>query len=118
MGLFSGVFGSKKPSIQELQQPLLEEMGGALIDLLPERWNAATLEVTVTRNPEGTQAINHSIRNPQGLSDVVVVSPALADVVRRLQLICDEHGHKFTKLTFRVSCDSQGEWDFDSEWQY
>lgn len=118
MGLFSGLFGSKKPNIQELQEPLIEEMGGALIDSLPEQWTAATLEITVARHPDGKQAINHSIRNPQGLRDVVVVSPPLADVVRRLQLLCDEHGHKFTKLTFRVHSDPQGEWSFDSDWQY
>jgi hypothetical protein len=117
MGIFSGLFGKKKLDIQELQQPLIEEMCGALIDLLPQHWTAATLEITVTRDGKN-QSITHSIRSPEGHPDVVVVNPELADAVRRLQLLCDEHGHKFTKLTFRVDADPQGEWSFDSNWEY
>jgi hypothetical protein len=118
MGLLGGLFGKKKPDIQELQAPLIEEIGGALIDLLPQHWTAAVLELTVTNNPDGTVGNNHAIRSPQGHRDIVVAGPPLYDATRRLQLLCYEHGHKFTKLTFRVHSDPKGEWSFDSDWQY
>jgi len=96
--------------------PILQRLGGALIEALPEWWSDATLRVEVKQSADGV-AISHSIQSEQNPKDVVVGTDEIFTATRELQLLSERIGEPWSALVIHVQLEGE-KWGFRTNFEY
>jgi hypothetical protein len=102
----------------EEQTQILNDIGRSLIEATPEHWRSALLELRTTHPTLATVGLTLIISSPEGFRDLVGPTDDLQDASTRLQLLSEREGRPFTAVRFSISCDSAGQWKFNTTWDY
>ena len=105
-------------TLQDHQAPLDLEIVGELIDILPEDWEAATLEIEYAPLPDDRESLKIGIRSPEGLRDLVEPSDALFDSARRLVKLMEQYGHHLSNAVYVAELTPEEQWDFKAKYKY
>jgi hypothetical protein len=102
----------------EHQEQLYSAIASELIELTPETWQAAVLDVAADRSRAGAFGMTHSIRSPEGHREPIVPSDELFDMTHSLLKFFEEFGQPWTRMTFSVKALPEEGWSFSSELEY
>jgi hypothetical protein len=105
-------------TLQDEQGPIDLEIVNELVDLTPEHWNSATLEIQSARLPDGRDSLKMSIASPEGYRDLVEPTDALFHAARKLVLLMRRHGHQLRKATYITRLTPEEDWDFNAKYEY
>jgi hypothetical protein len=117
MGLFDKLFGKPKQNTHaEWQVPIIQEICITLIRIIPPQWNSVTLILDVPEHGIG-KGLTHSIKSPEGHTDVVMPNMEVFAATRKLEL-----GWLERKSTFKraiISAQRNGEdWNIKSDYEH
>lgn len=106
---------------QKKQGEIYPSLAGAVLNSIPEDWDAADLILGPATVKDGTESMTHELRNPKistGLTTAMPNDDVYAQT-RRLSLLFREYGSAWAKAVFRVSWDNTAEgWKFVMEYEY
>ena len=100
----------------EWQGPILTNLWGAVIGVLPAHWEAAELELAATDRGFGA-GLSHSISGPPGSRGLAVPDDAVFEASRRLELGFVERGLAFRRAVARVAHNGEA-WDCNVQYEY
>lgn len=104
--------------LQDEQLPIDRELGGAVLALLPENWNAATLVAMRKAGDEDSESYMLSIEPPAGTPGTAAPDEKVQLAVRKLFLLHRRYatGLRVASYVFRRRPD--GRWSFTADFQY
>lgn len=102
----------------ERQTPIIDAIGGELIELTPEHWREAVLEIRVEVMPDGTQAMAHTILSPEGHRELVTPGDHMFELTRRLYLLFAEYEQPWRRATCRVHQAPDESWRISVDYAY
>ena len=103
-----------QPSQSEIDVALVR----ALIEILPERWKNANLDISQEFHSDDTTSLALMITNPDGEKDLPQPSDDLNLVARRLALLSSQKGNKLKSAHYATSLSADGNWDFKASYFY
>jgi hypothetical protein len=90
----------------------------ALVDLVPQNWTKAELDVSQKFHRNGAASIAHMIRNPDGLRGAIEPSDELYEATRRLTLAAQRRGHRLKRAHYLVELTADQDWTFRARYEY
>ena len=93
--------------------PLIEQVGDAVIDLLPREWDEAVLEVSADRGGP-----THAISHPRRRGAWVAPSIELARRTGELLALFRRHGRAWTRARVEVTRTTDGVWDYTADFGF
>lgn len=94
-------------TLQDEETPIDQEIVNGVVELIPETWNRAVLEVDYSIDDRG-EGFEHTIFNPDGHRDVVAPSDSIYDATFRLQQLFRRYGGIWTKVRYEIVIDDDG----------
>jgi hypothetical protein len=104
-------------SLQAEEGPLDEEIAGEIIELTPESWRSAVLEVAYEVEA-GIDRYSHVITSPEGHLEPIVPSEKLFDATHRLGLLFRKHGRHWRRAFYRVDIREDGTSTYVATFEY
>lgn len=101
-------------SLHSDESAALAAIADALVRSIPEDWDRAQLEVTLS---EGS-SYAHVISGPTDTVRPVVPSDALFEATRGLELLYAQKGHRYTRFLFRLELDDDDTWVWNVSYSY
>lgn len=104
--------------LQDEQLPVDRELGGAVLALLPDSWNIATLVAERKEGDGDSESYALSIEPPTGVPGTVAPDEKIQLAVRKLFLLHRRYatGLRVASYVFRRRAD--GRWSFTADFQY
>ena len=102
----------------ERQTSLINEIGTTIVELTPEHWREAVLEVEVELRPGGIQGMVHAITSPEGHREPVTPDDTLFELTRRLYLLFSDYEQPWKNASFRVYQTGEDTWKFKVKYSY
>jgi hypothetical protein len=103
--------------LQKEQQEIDARIVYELIEVIPETWNTAVMEVDYLEDGEN-QRYSHSIKNPEGLKGIAFPSDAIFVATRELFLVFKKHGFSCKKVVYTISLEPEGDWSYQAKFEY
>lgn len=104
----------KQEEFQGRQQEIYPKLALELINLIPQEWYSAVLELNKSK-----EGMGHSIYSDEGYTNVIVPSMELYEQTRKLELLFKEYGPVWENADFKVSWDDANEdWKYSVEYMY
>ena len=100
----------------EWQSPILTDLWGAVIGVLPDDWESAVLELAATDRGFGL-GLSHAISGPPGSRGLAFPDDAVFEAARRLELGFAERGLAFRRAQVRVEYNGEA-WDCNVQYEY
>ena len=101
------------PNLQDLERPIDEAIANAIVDAIPESWNAAELEVT-----HSDDGFGHVITNAEGHRDMVLASERIFEATFRLHELFATFGKPWKKVVYKVRRTVDKSWGYSAEYTY
>src|SRR5437762_13708075 len=106
------------PNLQELQRPIDEAMARALVEVIPESWEAAELEITRSEQGDQEPTFKHVISSPEGHRDMIMPSDDIFEAAFKLGDLFAEHGKPWKRVVYRVNYRPNGKWKYSADFTY
>lgn len=104
-------------NLQEEHNTVDTEIVCELIQIIPDDWDRATLEVEYL-NDGGNEAYSHSIKNPARSISVVTPSNEIYELTREQSLIFQKYDRQWKKVIYSINSNSNGDWDYKVSFEY
>ncbi|MDB5295005.1 MAG: hypothetical protein JWO31_988 [Phycisphaerales bacterium] len=90
-------------------EPLVAAVGNAVIDLLPDDWDAAVLDVTAAADGGLAHAITHPRRARAWVAPSIELAARTADLLAPFRA----RGEPWTRARVEVDRTADGEWGYE-----
>jgi hypothetical protein len=104
-------------ALQEEETPIDQEIVNELVELTPEWWNAAVLDVSFLEN-DGVERYEHIISSPEGHKEPIDPSAELIDATYRLGQVFRRHGHHWKTAKYAIQLKQDGSWKYTVDFSY
>lgn len=94
-------------TLQDEETPIDQEIVNEVVELIPEAWDRAVLEVEYSIDDRG-EAFEHTIFSPDGHRDLVEPSDLIYDATFRLQQLFRKYDGIWTKVRYEIAIDDEG----------
>jgi len=105
-------------SLQEEQGPVDLRIVNELVDLTPEHWHSAVLEIQHALVSDGKESLRLSIKSPEGEREFLEPTETLFDAARELVALTNRYGHHLRRATYITEMTTDGDWDFTAKYEY
>jgi hypothetical protein len=103
--------------LQEEEGPIDEAIVNELVELTPEWWRSAALEVTYSTE-NGIEKYAHIIRSLDGHKDPVLPSDKLYATTHDLGLLFRRHGKQWKRARYEIRLQDDGTWKYTVDFEY
>jgi len=104
-------------TLQAEETSIDQEIANELIELTPDWWDSAVLEVTYS-SEQGVETYSHEISSPEKHKDVVFPSEMLFDATHRLSMLFQRYGRRWHKAIFEVQLQEDRSWKYTVRFEY
>ena len=104
-------------NLQEEHNAVDTEIVRELIQIIPDDWDRATLEVEYSNDGEN-EAYSHSIKHPEKSISIVTPSNEIYELTREQSLIFQKYGHQWKKAVYSINSNLDGDWDYRVNFEY
>jgi hypothetical protein len=104
-------------NLQEEQQSIDSRIVCELVEIIPDTWNDAILQIEYVKNGE-TESYSHTIKNPEGASISAFPSDALYLATRELSIVFRKYGYQWKKVIYTISLLPDGDWSYKANFEY
>jgi len=105
------------PTLQEEETPIDQQIVNELVELTPEWWKSAVLEVTFS-DVGGVERYSHVISSPEGHKEPIDPSEALHRATYRLGELFRQHGRRWKSARYEVRLQQGGTWKYTVNFVY
>ena len=99
--------------LQGIDREIIDE----LIELTPDSWNAAVLEVVYSAE-QGIEKYAHVILSPEGHKDLIYPSEKIFAATHQLGLLFRRYGRRWRKAKYEVRLQDDGTWKYIVDFEY
>lgn len=103
--------------LQEEEASIDEEIVNELIELTPEPWHSAALEVTYSTE-NGVEKYAHVISSLEGHKEPVFPSDKLYAATRELGLLFRRHGKQWRQARYEIRLQQDDSWKYTVDFEY
>ena len=103
--------------LQEEEAPIDEAIVNELVELTPERWRSAALEVTYSTE-NGVEKYAHVISSLEGHKEPVFPSEKLYAETHDLGLLFRRHGKQWKRARYEIRLQDDGSWKYTVDFDY
>ena len=104
-------------ALQEEETPIDQEIVNELVELTPEWWKAAVLDVSFS-DEGGVERYEHVISNPEGHKEPIDPSAELLDATYRLGQVFRRHGRHWRTAKYAIHLRQDGSWKYTVDFSY
>ena len=104
-------------ALQEEETPIDQEIVNELVELTPESWKAAVLEVSFS-DDGGVERYEHIISSPEGHKEPIDPSAELLDATYRLGQVFRRHGRHWKTAKYAINLKQDGNWKYTVDFSY
>lgn len=94
-------------TLQDEETFIDQEIVNAVVELIPESWDRAVLEVDYSIDHRN-ETFDHTIFSPDSHRDLVEPSDLIYDATFRLQKLFRKYGGIWTKVRYDIAIDDDG----------
>jgi hypothetical protein len=104
-------------ALKEEETPIDQEIVNELVELTPEWWKAAVLDVTFSEDG-GVERYEHVISSPEGHKEPVDSSAELLDATYRLGQVFRRHGRHWKTAKYAIYLKQDNSWKYTVDFSY
>lgn len=104
-------------NLQEEQQLIDSRIVCELVEVIPDTWNSAILQIEYVKNGEN-ESYSHRINNLEGHNISAFPSDALYLATRDLSIVFKKYGCQWRKVIYTISLLPDGDWSYKANFEY
>jgi hypothetical protein len=104
-------------NLKDEETPIDREIVNELVELTPEWWKAAVLDVSFSEK-DGVARYEHVISSPEGQKEPIDPSAELLDATYRLGQVFRRHGRHWRNAGYSIHLQQDGKWKYTVDFGY
>jgi len=103
--------------LQTEERAIDEEIVNELVELTPEWWRSAALDVACTLD-QGVEKCSHVISSLESYKEPVFPSEKLFTATHKLALLFRRHGKQWKRARYEIRLQDDGSWKYNVNFEY
>jgi hypothetical protein len=104
-------------TLQEEEAAIDQQIADELVELTPESWRSASIEVTYSTR-DGVEKYSHVISSPEGNKEPIDPSERLFALTHQLGQLFRRHGKHWKRAKYEVRLQEDGDWKYTVDFDY